>query len=122
MSDGASVRDGAHQSQYSSQRKVECWCGSGNVNGDSIRGLGEADMPCPGDALAGESKVVALPDGIGVHLLDGDAVLHHGHSVRTKTRATFCIGCAKSRPKGYVVDINSEETEVRMLNFTPPRL
>ena len=41
-------------------------------------------------------------------------------NVRTKTRATFCIGCAKSRPKGYVVDINSEETEVRMLNFTPP--
>lgn len=71
------------------------------------QGLGGADMPCPGDAFAGESEVVALPDGIGVHLLDGDAVLHHGHG--RKQACEFLQLIAIERPRQVLVP--SERSE-----------
>ena len=41
--------------------------------------LGGADVAGTGDPTAGKGQVVALPDGVQVHFLVGDAALHHGH-------------------------------------------
>ena len=42
-------------------------------------GLGGAHVATVREALAGEGQVVALPDGVVVYLMDGDATFYHRH-------------------------------------------